>query len=103
MPTAISIDNFIYYANYFNNLRKANLNFEIQSTQKYLTANNGTTYSQLAFYATFKGVKSIRGLADIWCATPTPIGLDSVENFVGYADIQKNVNCTKINGDLYRK
>lgn len=103
MPNTITLENFNYYLTYFNKLKKAELTFEIQKSEKYTVDPAGQSYYQLGFYATFKAVKSIRGLADIWTAAPAPIALDSIDTFTGYAEILKNDNCTKINGDLYRK
>jgi hypothetical protein len=104
MPNAISLENFNYYLNYFNKLKKAGLNFEIQKIEKYVTGDASTgAYYQLVFYPTFKKVESIVGLASIWTAAPAPVSLDSIESFPTYSEILKNPCCIKINGDLYRK
>jgi hypothetical protein len=101
---AITLENLNYYLNYFNKLKKANLEFEINKTEKYVAGEGSqSAYYQIGFYATFKNVTSLRALADIWTAAPNTIQLDAIQGFKGLDAMTKDANCTKVNGDLYRK
>src|ERR1035437_2237557 len=102
MSHAITLENLSYYTNYFSRLKKADVNYEINKNEKYVNTPTGSYY-QLGFHATFKGVKNINGLANIWSVCPTPISLDAVEAFPGYSGLQLNINTQRINDALYRK
>lgn len=103
MPNAITVESLYYYANYFNNLKNANITYEIQKNDKYVSDGKGKAYNQVGFFATFQNVKSIRGLADIWGSSPAPIALNAVQSFPGYQEIQRVPNCLRVNGALYHK
>jgi hypothetical protein len=101
---AITLENLNYYLNYFNKLKKANLNFEINKSEKYISAENGqSSYYQISFYPVFYNVNSLPMLASIWMAAPSQIELNSIKGFSTLERMVEKANCTKISGDMYRK
>ena len=77
----ISLENLNYYTNYFNKLKKADLKFEINKTEKSTPGDVRNPYHyQIIFFPKFESVKNLSELVNIWGTSPSPISVSSLNN-----------------------
>ena len=99
----ISPENFQYYANYFAQLTKAKLDYEINRSEKYVSDDQGNSAYQVTFHPIFKNITTLDQLASVWSAAPNPIPVDAIRGGVITDELLRNPNCCIVSGSVYKQ
>lgn len=103
---SIPLENLNVYVNYFNALKKAGLEFDVEQTTEYKvqqTPGGGQSgYYEVLLNPHFKGITDVYGVAKIWQATRSPFKVSSIDEFTNYHNIYNNDSAEAVGVHHYK-
>jgi hypothetical protein len=95
MAKIVSKQNFNYYSNYFNQLNKAGIDYDMVVVENYRNTLDGTV-CEMTFQAKFKNIKNMAALADTWSIAPNPIKLSNISSGALEGHLSELTNCSLV-------